>query len=74
MSQGKIVSAIKVQKEFRRLHGKRITLDDAIKICNQNPYIEPIEGNNDKFKLKSDDEIKAIMLKMEEEAKEKDDE
>lgn len=52
------------------MHGKRITYDDAIKICLKNPYVTPIEGNSDKFKLKSEEEVKVIMAEMEENAKE----
>jgi len=69
-----IVSAVKVQRDFLRMHGKRITYDDAIKICLKNPYVEPIKGNSDKFKMKSDEEIKVIMNEMEENSKEDEDE
>ena len=73
MSQGKIISAVKVQKDFQKIQGKCITVDDAIKICQNNPFLLPIEGNNDKFKMKSADEIGKIMAEMEKASEEKED-
>lgn len=66
-----IVSAIKTQKEFFKEKGKRISYDDAIKICKNNPFLDPIEGNNDKFKLKNEAEIKAVMERIQKEQAEK---
>lgn len=59
-----IQSASKLQDQYRR-NGKPISYDDAIKICQNNPFLLSIEGNNDKFKMKSDEEIKRIMKEKE---------
>jgi len=68
-----IQSAVKLQGYYRK-RGQLISYEDAINICKKNPFLMPIKGNKDKFKSKSEEEVKVIMAKMEKEAKEKEDE
>jgi len=59
-----IQSAVKVQRDMYRRTGRKISYTDAINICKQNPFLKPIDGNNDKFKMANEQEIQAIMLEM----------
>ena len=62
-----IQSVVSVQREIWRRERVKITLDEAREICLNNPFLEPIEGNWDKFKMVSPEEVQEVIQAIKEE-------